>query len=488
MNIYKKFTKDVGLMGFLSMIGQLRGLILLPILAKEIGPANYGIWSQANVTIELLIPVALLGLNGAFIRFLAAEKDRKILREGIYSTLFAVILMSTILSLIVFLFASEIASALFGGAEAAIVVKIISGILIIWSIDKIFLTFFRTFRKMKFFTGTSIAINFGEIGLIAYLVFAGYGVAGIVFSLLFVRLIVGIFMAYIVISTVGFKFPDFSFIRTYLNYSLPTIPTAFFWWMVMSSDRYIIGYFLGTAPVGIYSAAYGIGSIGLIFMEPIKLVLVPALSKLWDEQKITEVKVHLKYSAKYFFMLAIPSSFGISVLSKPILYILTTSEFIPEGIFVIPLASLCILIYGIYPIVGQVLFLVKKTKLIGSIWMMAALINVLLNLILIPIIGIVGAVVATLISFLLASTVTIFYANKYLKVDFDLNFITKSIVASMIMSIIVSVMTPIGVIELLVSICFGAIIYFILLILMKGFKDEEIKFFIDLYKMIHSRP
>ena len=125
------------------------------------------------------------------------------------------------------------------------------------------------------------------------------------------------------------KIPDFSKLKSYLHYGLPLVPSIIFGWIAASSDRYVIVYFLGLAPVGIYSAAYNI-SQAAIFMSlaPISFVLVPTLSKLYDDNKIEEVKTHLRYSLKYFLMFAIPVTFGVSVLARQILTILATSEFV----------------------------------------------------------------------------------------------------------------------------------------------------------------
>nr|QNO54341.1 hypothetical protein DIMBOPOO_00013 [Methanosarcinales archaeon ANME-1 ERB7] len=72
---YKLFAQRVGLVGITTLIVNLRGLILIPILTKTLGTDAYGIWSIIMVTLSLLSPLALLGLTTAMIRFLAVEKE-----------------------------------------------------------------------------------------------------------------------------------------------------------------------------------------------------------------------------------------------------------------------------------------------------------------------------------------------------------------------------------------------------------------------------
>ena len=78
---YKKFTKDIGIVGITQLITMLRGFILLPIITKLLGAENYGIWTQITVTIGLVTPVIVLGLPYSLVRFLAGEKDRKEITE-----------------------------------------------------------------------------------------------------------------------------------------------------------------------------------------------------------------------------------------------------------------------------------------------------------------------------------------------------------------------------------------------------------------------
>jgi O-antigen/teichoic acid export membrane protein len=130
-------------------------------------------------------------------------------------------------------------------------------------------------------------------------------------------------MLFVIISQIGIKLPNFTEIKPYLAFGLPMLPSYLFTWIINSSDRYVIEYFMDFASVGVYSASYSIGGIILMFMGPISMVLYPTMLKLWEEDKIEEVKTHLQYSLKYYLMLAIPATFGLSVLAKPLLVSLT---------------------------------------------------------------------------------------------------------------------------------------------------------------------
>jgi len=472
---YKLFAQRVGLIGITNLLVNLRGLILIPILTKTLGAEGYGIWAQVIVTISLITPAVTLGLQSAVIRFLAAERDRREIQEGFYSSSVLIFFVSVLASLFLFIFSEFIAASLFGGATE--VVKLIAVIIPFWNLDTTLFSLFTAFNQMKRYSIFRIGETFGEVGLVAYMVLSDFGIFGAVISLLIIRIVIIFVMSVLVIREIGVKIPVFFKIKPYLHYGLPLVPSKIFTWIAASSDRYVIVYFLGIAPVGIYSAAYNIGhAVIYMFLAPISFVLVPTLSRLYDDKKIEEVKTHLRYSLKYFLMFAIPVAFGVSVLAKQILTILATSEFVYTGSLVIPFVALSTVLSGIYSIIGIILILVKKTKIYGLTWGMAALTNLSLNIVFVPYIGILGAAIATLITFAIATVITVRVSFKYLKFDFDWSFILKSIVASVIMSLIVWQLNPIGTLNILVSIGVSAVVYFIMLVLLKGITKEEVGF------------
>ena len=483
MSIYEKFTKDVGIIAITNLITPLGGLILLPIIVKTLGASGYGIWAQVLVTLGLINPIADLTLSYTFVRFFAGVKDKKEIQEGFFSILITMFCWSSFIALILFFLATPIANILFNDANAIDIVKIAAIIVPLSTINSLLLFFFRTYRQMKTFSALLLLQNFVEIAAVAYFVLSGFGVFGAVISILIVKFFMDILMFVIIVSQVGMKIPNFSNIRSYLKFGMPLIPSQLSSWVVNSSDRYVIGIFRGIASVGIYSAAYGIGSIISMFLAPLNFVLVPALSKSYDEGKIEEVKNLLSYSLKYLLMLAIPSAFGLSILAKPILQIMTKPEFVSSGCLIIPFVALSMVLFCIYGVVGQVIVLVKKTRITGTIWVIAGLANLGLNIIFVPKIGIFGAAITTLIAFAMATAITSYYSFKFLKFDLNWLFLLKAIVASVIMCIIIWYINPIQLLDVLLWIGIGAGIYAAILFLLKGFTREEIKFFRTLFKI-----
>jgi O-antigen/teichoic acid export membrane protein len=437
------------------------------------------------VTISLLTPLITIGLLSGMVRFLAAETGKKEIQEGLYSSLIVIFLFGILLSFLLFISSNFLSRTLFHTTEAIPLIKISAFIILIGALDQASLQFFRTRRQITKYSGFMLLESFVELGLITYLVLAGFGLFGAVISLLITKSIIFGLMLFVIISQIGMKLPNFTKIKPYLVFGLPMLPSYLFQWIISSSDRYVIGYFMDSASVGIYSAAYGIGGLILMFMAPISIVLYPTMLKLWEENKIEEVKIHLEYSMKYYLMLAIPSTFGLFLLAKQLLLILTTSQFV-YGSILIPIIAVSSIFSSFYSINMYILATVKKTKIIGISLGTAAVINIVLNIAFVPLIGIfgaAGAAISTLIAYLFLSLSMHYFSRAEIKFELGLNFILKSLFASFVMSFLIFEYNPIGLIDVLISIGFATGVYFGLLILLKGFSKDESKFFRSLFKI-----
>jgi O-antigen/teichoic acid export membrane protein len=236
------------------------------------------------------------------------------------------------------------------------------------------------------------------------------------------------------------------------------------------------------ASVGIYSAAYNIGSIVGIFMSPIGTNLFPTISNLYENNKMEELKTHLKYSLKFYLLLAIPSFFGLAILSKSLLATLTTSEFI-SAYLIVPIVAFGMILFNCSFVSSDVLTLLKRTKIIGLTYGIAAFINLVMNIILVPLIGIIGAAISTLLTFLIFAVVIEILSFKELPFEIDFKFISKSVISSILMAFVVWKLNPYGAFNILVSIGIATVIYFGILTLLRGFTREEYGFLRGFFKI-----
>ena len=469
----------VGLVGLTNIIARINLILLVPILTKTLPLEEYGVWVIITATIGLIPPAAMLGLRTSIVRFIPAENDKKRIQNIFYSIAVMVIISSGAVSLFILVISNTLSTIMLKND-----IVIVYGLAVICFLEALFFLctdLFRSLLKIKKYSILTIWKNMLNLILVGILVFNGYGIIGALLGLVISGMVSTLIAYFLVVSEIGIRKPDMARAKEFLCFSLPTVPSSLSSWLVRSSDRYIIGIFLGAAFVGYYSPAYTMGDFIMMFVAPMSFVLYPAIAKFHDENKMHEVKKALSNSVKYFLSIAIPSVFGLSLLSFPLLNIISTYEIASNGYYITPIVSVASLILGLFSIYSIILITKKRTKLIGGIWILAALLNIGLNLVLIPAIGIFGAALTTLLAFSISTILVIHYSRKSVKFSIDYNMITKAIIASLLMSIVLVLWRTTNLVEVILEIILCACIYIALMFLMRGFGRKEIELVTDLF-------
>lgn len=474
MKEYKLFVQRIGLFGITNMLVSLSPLILLPFLTKNLTTQDYAVWGVFITTVGFIPMLVNLGLPYSMVRFLAVKRSKEEIKEEFYSITFLLLFVGLITSLILFLFSKQI-SALFNGNT--IISTLLAVSVLVGMAYTAFSAFFITFQQTKIVSILSLIQTYLMVALVSFLLESGYKVEGAIFGYFIVQFIACLAAIWLVLRQIGFKFPKFKNVREYLSFGVPTIPGNLSSWMVDMSDRYLILFILGLTFVGYYNPAYSLGIIILMFAAPFNFILPSLMSMYYDQNKIEEVEKHLEYSVKYFMLIAIPAVFGLSLLSKPLLTVLTRPEIAQNGYLITPFIASGALILGLYGITSNVLALEKKTKIIGSWWMAAAVLNIGLNIIFIPRFGIIAAAIATLIAYLFIFVTILRYSQKYIKIRFDFKFIAKSLIASILMSAAIIFINPASKLEILITILISSVVYITVIFILGGISRDETEFF-----------
>jgi O-antigen/teichoic acid export membrane protein len=479
MHDFKLFAQRVGLVGVTNLLSGTSGIFLLPILSKNLSVGDYGVWAQVNATLALLSVVVLLGLPSSMIRFLAPESDKRIIQEGFYSIFIVVLLSASISALLAYLLSEPISATLFGGDPA--ISNLLPLIIFIDPLNNILFNYFRTYQQIKRHSLFLLTNAYLAILFIAYFVVSGYGIEGALIGLLINKLILFLMMFSLVASEIGMKVPNLRNIRTYLGFGLPIIPGNLAGWVINSSDRYLIGMFLGTAFVGYYSPGNILGGMINLFTAPLSFMLPSILCKYYDRGESDKMKIVLKFSLKYFLAIAVPATFGLSLLSRPILEVLSTPEIAANGYLVTPLIASSCLLLGVFAVISNIIVLEKKAGLSSRIWIVAAFLDLIMNFIFIPRLNIIGAALTALLTLSFVLVMTHHYSTKYLILEIDYPFILKSLLASIIMSLAITRWVPVGLLQVLIVVCIGAAVYFAVLLLLRGLTRQELMFFADIF-------
>jgi O-antigen/teichoic acid export membrane protein len=471
-------------MGITQILVNLTSLFMLPLLTKNLSVADYGIWVQFTTTVTLLSLVASLGLTTTLIRFLASKKDINKIREVFYSIFFVILAFLVVVIIILMLLSHPIADLIFNSAYQ--VAYLLPIVLFFYCLNKLLMAYFNAFRQMKLYSILLVTQSYLSLGVAIFLIYMGFGLMGAILGMLTTNILLFLFMQYRIMKEISFKIPTFKDLYEYLDYGLPLLPTSLSYWILASSDRYIIGILLGIAFVGYYSPGYALGYLITMLIYPFTAVLPAVLPKYYDNGEYGEMKIILENSLKYFFLLAIPAAFGLSLLSKDILTILSTADIASKGYQITFFTAFSGLLLGLKEICIQIMTVNKKTKIIGALWISASVMSIVLNYLLIPYLGINGAGLTTIITYSFISIMTLIYSRKYFVFSLNIKFITKSILAATVMSIFLYLLifqfhfnslVEIGIIVLV-----SAVIYFVVMLLLKAIDRKEL----NLVKMMLS--
>jgi len=477
---YRFFLQRMGLIGTSNFLITITPIILLPILTHNLSIPDYGVWIQFQITITIIPSIAILGLPYTMVRFLSASKSREEIQESFYSILFTVIFASLIAVVALFVLAGPISRALFDGNIA--VGQILPFTALMTALMLVFFDYFRASNQMtKYAVLTSLQAYMVVIFAALFVMF-GLGIVGAVTGIFITQVLISLIMFALVVKQIGFKIPRFKNLREYLTFGLPTIPSNASFWILDASDRYIIGLLLGITAVGFYSAGYTISSLMALLNSPLYTVLLPILSQYYAERKIRETRFLLNYAIKLYLVVGVPAVIGLSFLAKPLLYILSTPTLADQGYLITPILATGGLFFGLYCIITQIIVMERRTKITGNIWAILAISNIILDITFGYLFGIIGIAIITLLLYLFAFLITVYYSLNYIRCDFYIGFAAKTMYAAFFMALALLLLKPFGPVNVVLSGLFSFALYLFILWLLKGIKTKEIKFIINIIK------
>ena len=388
-----------------QVINAIIGLVSGKLIALYILPEDFGAYNIQFATYNLVFAILL----SPFIQFLKASYNdllNKIGSRFFINTYICILILSYTLLSSVFYFMYNIKDLklyllLFFFMVMANLYSICSDFFII----KSKLT---TFSKFSVFKGL-----FGLLFLSSFIYLGLNWLSNI--QLLWAMQIVGALVALLFFSKHYLFFKGTkqiayrTFFKRYRKFVLPLIFVAFWAWINNFFDRYALEYFLGLNEVGVYNANYGIGSKFFIMLSPIFIVM--ATPKVYSSVSIKKKKETIITFGKYYTYIAIIILL-IIYFFKDMIGNLLLSEQYKEGFFIVFWIALAFFVYTLTRLYELIFYSEKNTKIILYSNIVSASINIIGNLMLIPVYGMFGAVLATLIGFIFQFIVVCFYFNK----------------------------------------------------------------------------
>ncbi len=465
----KKLMKQSGqyLMG--NIAAYLAGFISLPILTRLLSVDSFGLLSLIISTLFILVAISKYGLQHAGVRFYEEyRKDESRLPE-FYSTLFWGSLTLAVLTSGLLAILWEIAARFDQSLYRGWLVWIIAG-LVVMDIMIIRITnFMQIEQRVNHYNLIIIIKRYGNLFLgIPFLIFVSQTADWFLFGMLLSAVsafLIGTFL-FVARERIAPRHFSGKFLRESLRFGVPLQFMEISNLLIKFSDRYLLQFMIGLSAVGIYALG---NSLSMYVMEmlfmPVTYAVFPLLMKTYHQKGLAEAEGFISTVANYLVLLAIPIVVGFSVIREDVVVTLASEKFLDSST-IIPLMVSGTILWGFCQLFGAGLHVAKQTGTFAKVVFAGALINIFLNLLLIPKYSYFGAALTTLITYSILLVLIARVSFKHLRIRIQLRKIIYALLCAgaMVPFILMVHIEPL-LLQLAVKIAVGAVIYFSCLLL-----------------------
>ncbi len=432
--------KDTIFYGIAILSERMISFFTLPILTKKMPMELYGVWSQITVTMGLIIPLVLLGFQTAMVNFFSGQKDNNQEKKNIFFFMSGIVIINLIvINTLTTTFSMPIGKFMFGSADFASYVPLFGYLLSSEAIFELLVGYLRSEQKIKLLSGYYIIKSILRIGVLTLgLLTFHVSLNDILLSLALLQIL---FVVVIYIKDV-FELRSVAFNKTpwsmrwkeLMLFALPLVPLNIATWGNNFIDRYLVLHFTDIKQVGVYAVAYSLAAIAGLFYSILGFTLYPKLAQLWNDGRKEEVAAYLQKGIGYYLFLLIPSIASLTIMNESIIGIFSRWEYVSSWV-VIFFLSVGIGLFGFYQIFFYITLLAKRS--FANLLIMAASVmaNIIINLVLIPQIGIVGAALATALSNGILAAWTILISRSAVAIKFPWSVFYRLLTATAVLSV-----------------------------------------------------
>lgn len=465
MNTAQRIIKNMGFMGVSQIVITFLGFILTIYLARYLGEAGFGEYNFALYFTALFIPLADLGISQFMIRELAREEGK--FDKFIVNALLIKIPLA-ILTLIIIILVIN----LMGYPTEVKNLVLLFGIYMIFSSFVLtFRSIFQAFEKLEY---TSILIIIEKallIPLILLFISLGMYLIGVSYAYIISIIFTFLIGAYLLMSRI--KKPkiefDFEIWKLFLRKALPFGLNSLFTVSFIRVDTVILSYLQNDVAVGIYNAAYApMLALTSAFANIVVYSVYPIMSRYFISSR-ESLKKSTVLTCKYMVIFCFPIAVICFVIPGKFVNLFYGSQY-SQAIVAFQILALFIPLRLVSSITGTLLTSINRQDMRSLGYLIGLLINIVINILIIPSLSYVGASIATVLSEVVVYILFIYMIHRYYgSLNLHKNFL-KPFIASLIMGTILFFISGLNIFVLVIL---GFIIYFVLLIILKTFTDED---------------
>tara|TARA_B100001250_G_scaffold235506_1_gene202302 strand:- start:1621 stop:3129 length:1509 start_codon:yes stop_codon:yes gene_type:complete len=477
MNIVSKIAKESSITFVGMLYGNINRYLYTAILARWVGIEFLGIYSLANAIMIIIEMISKMGLETGVMRFVSRldiETQKKEIKLVIQSALKMAIIFSLILSILLILFSSLLVQ-LFNGSYLFKITLIVFACSIPFNVLTLISAFStQGFKLLKYKVIITQLFNPSVLLITMLLTFNLIskemaiilpipitGIAGCFAMFFILKKLVVINMQSIIKS---------KFNNNLLKYSIPLMLVSILQVLMHWMDILMLGYFTDTTTVGLYHPAARTAGLLQALLLSFLSIYAPTISELDSKKQYIEMEKIYKLVTRLLLTFSIPIS-TILILFPTKVLLIFGPEYMTSSTVLI-LLTLAAFFQTIFGPAGPLLSMSGYTNIVFINSLIAFVLNFILNFILIPNFGLIGAALSTLISMVLlgiARTIEV-------KIIFNFSFLSRSLLKPIISAIfLISIILFIRpfilsyhtLITLLISLFLTLFVYTIFLFLLK---------------------
>lgn len=473
MNNVKKIGKNTVLLMLSSINISVLSFVLSIFVARILGDVAFGKFTFANALPALLTVFLDLGYATFFIRDVSRDKSLS------YKYLNNILSFRLFLFPIIFILMAIFINAMGYPEDTKNIVYLFGIFIFLRTLSNIFFVVFRTYEKMEYEASILIFTNILRTSFALLVLFLGYGLIELGLTCIIFTIpefIIGLIVCRKKFVKVKFQLP-FSFIRSTIKIALPLGIISILGIILVRLDTVMLSLFKGDAEVGWYNAAYNL-VLGFQFIPQLFMyTLLPSMSFYYISAR-ESLQITYEKSFKYLFILGLPISVGICLLADKFIIVFYGNDF-TNSIIALQILSWDILLFFICSCAGFVLISIDKQNQMAATIAFSTILNFSLNLFLIPVLSYVGAGIATIMSQIVVLIIYLFLNKQNSLIIKIREILLPPIIACSIMGLFLYTCKEI---HFFLLIFFAILIYFLFLILLKGFNKNDFVLFKQLIK------
>lgn len=393
------FIENFLVYGVGGIISKIIPLIMVPVITRLMPDSAYfGISDLSTTIVNFGSAIAMLGMYDAMYRYFF-ERDGEQYKKSVCSTAFIFTVLTSCVVFASMLFArNKIAKFIFADEQYAYLVCISAVAVLVSATNGIVSAPTRMQNKRKIFLVTNTLSPILAYTIAVLLILQGAYTVALPIAMVISGLIMEIIFAVMNRAWFHKKFFDKSLLKPLLYVGLPIVPNFLIFWIFNSCDKIMITNLLGVSAAGVYSVSAKLGHLSqLIYTAFAGGWQYFAFSVMNDDNQTT---INSKIF-EYLGVLSFLATIFLCAFSYMIFKIIFPEQYL-NGYIVAPYLFLAPLLQMLFQVIGNQFLIIKKTWPSMLILSFGAVVNILINYLLIPILGIEGASLATLFGYTIA--------------------------------------------------------------------------------------